>query len=267
METTKQVKTEEFLYVTQCSPREAVDALKPGGYPAVVERLIISPGRLKHLARGLYATVPLGESAGQFQPDPFWVAAVLRPDGVFCYHSALQLLGAAHSIWHEYAVFSNRRRPPLLLNSERIVFLEPPTSLKRKKAEHVGVRQVEWLGRLLQVTGPERTLIEGFRRLDLVGGLSELLESSAGFPYLDLDLLYTILKHYHVTVLWAASGWFLELHQTVFQVPDDFLNRLEAHKPKGPRYLGRREPGGTLVPRWNLILPAEAVKLSESYEH
>jgi hypothetical protein len=33
------------------------------------------------------------------QPDPFLVAAAVRPDSVFSYHSALEFLGAAHSVW------------------------------------------------------------------------------------------------------------------------------------------------------------------------
>lgn len=271
MRTTKQLKTEEyFVYHPVFSLEEAVQTLAPaGGYATMVERLKyhVARGRLKHMARGLYAAVPPGQSAEQFQPDAFLVAAVLRPDAVFCYHSALELLGAAHSIWHEYTVFSIRRRPPFLLNNDRIVFLEPPTLLQRKKAYHLGTRQVERSGRLLRVTSPERTLIEGFRRLDLVGGISELVESAAGFPYLDLDLVFTILEHYHLSVLWAASGWFLETHQAIFQVSDDFLKRLESQRPKGPLYLGKRKPGGMLASRWNLILPFDAARLSESHEH
>lgn len=48
--------------------------------------------------------------------------------------------------------------------------------------------------RKLRVTGPERTLIDGFRRPDLVGGLPELVESAAGFPVMDLPLLFDLLE-------------------------------------------------------------------------
>lgn len=56
-----------------------------------------SRGRLRLLERGLYATVRPGGDPEKVAPDVYLVAAAMRPDGVFAYHSALTLLGAAHS--------------------------------------------------------------------------------------------------------------------------------------------------------------------------
>lgn len=260
MSTNTQVRTEDFFRQHPVfTLDEAAQVLRPrGGRAAITERLKyhISQGRLKRLARELYASVPSGQSPFTFQPDVYLAALALRPDGIFCYHSALDLLGASHSAWHQHILFTDQRRPPLVLpNGNRILFLESPVSLRRKKMKAIGTQQAERSGRLFRLTGPERTLVEGFRRLDLVGGLEELVNSAAGFPYLDLDLLARILNAYNLSGVWAAVGWFLEKHQQVFQVPEVVLQLLESHRPKGPQYLGQRRPGGTLISRWNLILP------------
>jgi hypothetical protein len=42
-------------------------------------------------------------------------------------------------------------------------------------------------------TGPERTLVEGFCRPSLAGGLEKLVRSASGFSTLDLDLLEKVL--------------------------------------------------------------------------
>ena len=90
--------------------------------------------------------------------------------GVFSYHSALELLGVAHSAWTRYTLYVEKRRRTLRLNSTDIRFLEHPGLLGTKPFRKLGLRRVEYRGKLLQTTGPERTLIEGFRRLTEVGG-------------------------------------------------------------------------------------------------
>jgi hypothetical protein len=134
-----------------------------------------------------------------------------------------------------------------------------PAVLVRKGLTEIGVRSLPYLDRTFRVTGPERVLVDGFRRLDLVGGLEELVTSAAGFTSLDLEELDAVLDAFGVHNLHAGVGWFLEAHQEHFFVPEDYLERLEKKRPAAPQYLPRRgrteDGGGRMVPRWNLILP------------
>lgn len=219
-------------------------------------------GRLKVLERGLYATVRPGDDPEKASPDPYLVAALLRPDGVFAYHSALRLLGAAHSEWNVVTILSPRRRRPLALRNARVEILPYPAALMRRRATDLGVRRVPYLETTLRVTGPERTLVDGFRQLRLAGGLEELVTSAAGFASLDLKQLEKVLRAYDLRILYAAVGWFLETYRAHFFVPDTFLTGMERWRPAAPQYLPRRArtetDGGRLASRWNLILP-EAV--------
>jgi len=54
-------------------------------------------GRLKRVAKELYAAVPRGMSSDDFVPDRYLVAAAARADGILSHHAALELLGVAHS--------------------------------------------------------------------------------------------------------------------------------------------------------------------------
>lgn len=229
-----------------------------------------SRGRLKPLERGLYATVRPGDDPEKVAPDPLLVAAALRPDGVLAYHSALTLLGAAHSPWNVVTLLSPRRRRPLVLGTARIQVLPHPAALVRKGATEVGVKQVPYLETTLRVTGPERTLVDGFRQLRLVGGLEELVTSAAGFASLDLQQLNAVLGAYDLRILYAAVGWFLETYRKHFFVPDDFLTGLEQRRPAVPQYLPRRtrveRASGRLAPRWNLILPEAVLRGAEPDE-
>jgi|WetSurMetagenome_2_1015567.scaffolds.fasta_scaffold36886_2 predicted transcriptional regulator of viral defense system len=254
-----QVKTAEFFATHPVfSLDEASATLAPdGGRLGMVERLKyhLRAGTLKLAARGVYAVVPKGVPADRFQPSPDLVASAVRPDGIFSYHSALELLGVAQSVWQQCTLYVKQRRRPLRLNRTTILFLEHPGPMRSAERQQLGTLRVERQGRLLRTTGPERTLVEGFRRPALAGGLEELVRSASGFSILDLDLLEKVLKGYEIANLWAAVGWFLERFQQTFYVPQRTLERLARHRPRSPHYLARGRRGGALVARWNLILP------------
>jgi predicted transcriptional regulator of viral defense system len=237
---------------------EAAEALGLADRPRLaVKRLLYHAGEgtVKQVERGLWAVVPPGVAPEEFEPDRFVVAAVLRPDAIFCYHSALELLGAAHSEARLCTVFTHHRRRPLALRAARIEFLSPPAALLRAEQERLGLRETRRLGRALAFTGPERTLVEGFRRLDRAGGLEELVTSAEGFAALDFALLREVLETYDEKAVWAAVGWFLERNRRAFYVPDRLLAELERNRPRSPQYLLRDERGGPLARRWNLVLP------------
>jgi predicted transcriptional regulator of viral defense system len=265
------VKTLEFFATHPVfSLEEAEKILAPkGGRSGTVERLKyhLRTGTLKLVARGVYAVVPPGVSPERFQPDTVLAASTLRPDGIFSHHSALELLGAAHSVWFQCTLYVNQRRRPLHLNGRTIRFLEHPGPMRSAAGEQLGTLRVERQGRLLRTTGPERTLVEGFRRPALAGGLEELVRSASGFATLDLELLEKILNAYGIANLWAAVGWFLERFGQVFYVPENMFARLECRRPVSPHYLERDRRGGVFAARWNLILPEALARPGEPDEH
>lgn len=229
----------------------------PGGKKAVRNGLgyYLRLGRVKSLTRGVYANVPPGSDPNTFQPDRYLVAAATRADAVFSYHAALELLGAAHSDWNVCTAFTETPRRPISLGSVTIRFLPHPSALAQKKRVNAGTTRTTRGQTTLHLTGPERTLLDGLRRPELAGGPAELVESAAGFGVLDLKLVLDLLKLYDEKLLWAAAGWFLELYRERFFVSAGYLSQLERHRPKSPQYLLRSRRGGSMVQRWNLILP------------
>lgn len=247
---------------------EAVRALAPqGGRGRVLERIqyFAGLGKVKRITRGVYASVPPGVDPKRFWPDVFLVAAALRPDAIFSHHSALELLGASHSEWRLCTAFSSRRRS-FQLNGTEVRFLSQPAALTRERLTGLGTRTIHRLDRELRVTAPERTLVDGFRNPDLVGGVSELVQSAAGFSVLELPLLFEVLGAYKQKLLWAAVGWFLEQHRKSFYVTDEDLSKVERHVPKAPQYLIPGQRGGVMARRWNLILPENVTRGREPDE-
>ncbi len=249
---------------------EAKEALANNGAEHAIRQRLkyhMARGRLKSVGRGVYASIPPGVDPTSFLPDPFLVAATIRSDAVFSHHSALELLGVAHSAWSSVTVLTNQRRRPLPLGGTTVRFIQHPQPLARGGKELLGVRRLERGNRALITTGPERTLADCFHRLDLAGGLDELVDSAAGFAVLDLDLLGEVLRVYDSKTVWAAIGWFLERYQNTFYVPEDYLVALQRHRPKSPHYLVRNRRGGELNERWNVIVPESQTTAREPDEN
>ena len=258
------LSTEEFLARHPIfTLEELASALGSGaGVGTPMERVKhhLRRGRLKRLAKELYAAVPVGVPPDEFVPDRHAVAAAARKDGILSHHAALELSGVAHSEWNVCTVLCSKRRNAIRVGDGEIRFLVHPAALRRHGAERLGVRHIDRLGRPIHFTGPERSLVDGFRQPRLVGGVEELVESAAGFGVLDLDLLTAVLRAYDQKALWACAGWFLERHRERFFVSEEFLAHLEKRRPKSPVYVPRERRGGVLARRWNLVLPEGVVQ-------
>jgi len=184
---------------------------------------------LKLVARGIYAVVPPEVNLARFLPDPFLTAVAVRADAVFSHHSALELLGAAHSVWNQVTLYTEKRRRSLRLNGSILRFMEHPGAIRSIIPKDFGTRRVERREKILIATGPERTLVEGFRRPALVGGLEELINSAGGFSTIDLDLLkktsvgtisltfgrradgfWSVFKHPFTCPMMLSRGWSVE---------------------------------------------------------
>ncbi|MGH7268058.1 MAG: type IV toxin-antitoxin system AbiEi family antitoxin domain-containing protein [Candidatus Rokuibacteriota bacterium] len=212
-------------------------------------------GRLKLVEKGVYAVVPPGVDAKRFVPDRFLVAAAIRDDAVVAYHSALELLGYAHSVYRGALYFTARRRKDLRLVDARVRAVLHPAPLRSRQEEGYGVETRERLGVKLRVTGPERTLVDCLATPRYAGGLEEVFQSAGGIPALDLDRLAGYLDRLGQRRLYAIVGFYLEGEASRLFVPPEFLERLARKRPRSRIYLEPRQRGGRLQARWNLIVP------------
>ena len=85
-------------------------------------------GRLVHVRRGLYATVPWCMDSASMTVDPYLVAAKMTKDAVLAYHTALGFHGRAYSAhWRLFYVSANKSLPLAFQSHEyRGVPVPPP---------------------------------------------------------------------------------------------------------------------------------------------
>lgn len=224
-------------------------------------RRALETDKVTLLKKGLYATVFAGSDPDAIQPDRFLILQALRPDAIFCGHSALELLGRAHSDWSRCTAYSRERYLHFNLKGVEYKTVSYPARLTREQSKTLGVEVLYEQNTKIRFTGPERTLVEGFWNQKLIGGLEELIESSLGMGFFNLKLVDELLEAYNSPMLYSSLGWYFEHYQKMFFVPDTFLEKLESRKLVSTSYLDRGPVDNVLSRRWNLLVPEPLYKV------
>lgn len=222
----------------------------------------VETGRAIRLRRELFASVPAGASPETFQVNPYQIASKLRVNGVLAGHSAIELLGMAHSLWNRKYIYADSGPGVLIVQNSNYVVTNHPGPLDAS-SRTLGIQSNEIQGMVIRHLGPERCLIDGFSRPRLSGGITELVLSLDGLQLLNFDLLEEVLRGYNQKTIYGAVGWFLERHQDRLFVPDRLLAWLESRKPAAPHYLERSAGRSQLSARWNVMVPLEFVRTGE----
>ena len=231
------------------------------GEKATLKRLrrLQGGGRVVGALRGVYASVPPGVDPATFQPDPFLVLQALRPDCVFCGHSALDLHGVSNQLWNRVTAYSREKAATYKSRHAVFTLVKCPKWLTPDTVAKIDRRAV-----LLSVTTPELTLIEGFRYPNRVGGVEELVKSAESFRHLDLNTLRPLLDRFNMRKLYAAVGWFLSRDASRWPASGEFLEQLRSKRPASPQYLERDASGSVLDAGWNLMIPREVARQEET---
>ncbi|MBN1628418.1 MAG: hypothetical protein JW990_01520 [Thermoleophilia bacterium] len=212
-------------------------------------------GRVKRVRNALYAVVPPGVAAATYAPDPYLVAAAAGHGAPLAYHTALELLGVAHSVFRTKTVLSPRRSSSFAFGDYRVDFVPPPKALVRSANLDLGLASVTYGATTLTITGRERSLVDCLTQPARAGGLEEVLNSVTGFGVVELTGMESYLRALRLRRAWAVTGYFLENQQTRLFVPDDVLARWEGESPRSRQYWLPGQRGGFLAKRWNLVVP------------
>lgn len=233
----------------------------PARSPRTVESLLathVASGRLLHVRRGLYASVPVGQTPTSFQPDPYLIASRLAPDATIAFHAALQLRGKSYSLWQRISVMTRNTMRLLHFQGNDYLRVAHPAPLRELPDLGGGIVVERHAGGDVRVTTLERTMVDVLDAPDLGGGWEEVWRSLELVEYFDLEAVVHHALALRSALTCARVGLYLEQHREELFVHDDCLAMLAAHAPKQHRYLDGRRVPGRLVKPWNLIVP-EAV--------
>ena len=234
------------------------DLLDSCDSPASAEeqlRLAVKTGKVERIRRGLYASMT-GRYLGVL-PDSLEVIAAIDPDASLCYHSALDVLGVAHSVSFQREFRTDELRTGFEYRGIRYVPYPSEAGLCTRKV------RTDAAGRI-SVTTKEQTLCDCLSRPDRAGGVEEVIRAVSSFAYIDCEAVLETAMRLEKTDI-ARIGWVLSQKASDWDVPAATLGEMRSLLGKGPYRLGRAQAENKgWSPEWRLILP-EPVEEVESW--
>lgn len=201
---------------------------------------------IRSIKKGLYCILPQGATQENYIVDKYLVAAKLTSDSLIAYHSALELLGVAQSIFNTVFVLSQKRLATFEFQEVSFTTVTGPFGFGETDVVRDGVT--------LHVTNRERTLIDCVDRLKYAGGLEECLKSIEVFPSVSFQNIESYLKKYHKLSLYSKIGFILSLFEKQWTFPDKIKKNLKAKLTKKVYYLTDVKDC-QLNKEWNLMIP------------
>jgi predicted transcriptional regulator of viral defense system len=268
MSTTQQMKPTDFF---ACHPvfryGEFVAAHTERGRrsrqtTASVLKQHVAAGRLLHLRRGLYASVPRGADPASHSVDPYLLATKLADDGIVAYHAALQFHGKAYSVWNRFHYLTRARQRRFAFRDLEFVPVQAAAALRARADLGSGVAEHRHAGGVARVATLERTLVDVLDAPDRSGGWEEIWRSLEMVEYFDLDAVLRYTRVLGSALTAARVGFYLEEHREPLMVETHHLDALRELAPAQPRYLDSRRERGKLVQPWNLVVPERVLTRS-----
>ena len=128
--------------------------------------------------------------------------SALFENACVAYHSALEFHGLGNQMFSEVQVFTEKRYNPFMYNGLEYKFF----SYTAKG----GIMRLEQNAEIV-VTDLERTVVDCIDRIDLAGGIEELVTALNGITHLDEQALLTYLKEYNKKFVYKKAGFLLSL--------------------------------------------------------
>ncbi len=220
----------------------------------------IKQGHVVRIKQGLFATVLFGEKAVNYPVDPYLISGKATSDAVLSYHTALEYHGLAYTVFNNFTFCSNTRSRTFLFQGHLFEATSFPSILKKNKNEMFSTELLKRQGLDIRVTSLERTFVDVLDQPNRSGGWGEVCRSIDSITVMDLDIVvkYALLLEKATTIV--KVGYFLEKMRKALGTTEYHLRLLERHLPKQPNYLNRHQlQGGTLIKRWNLIVPEKII--------
>ena len=208
------------------------------------------------LARGLYAS-----NVGAFRdktPSVLVVASKAAPDAVLAYHTALEAHGVAHTPARTVYFLSSKTVAPFTVRGYRFRRVAAKAARHSSLTTTSSVTEVRAGDVLVPVTTRERTLVDCLDRLDLAGGLEELLRSVGSFTTMTSEHVARYVETFGSPTLVARAGWLLDLMSDDWLSDPSPLRAMRHSLGRGTYWLQRRRPGVDyeFVSTWRLYVPA-----------
>jgi predicted transcriptional regulator of viral defense system len=209
-------------------------------------------GLIYQIRRNLYVATDLANKVGIV--SKFEIAGKITPSSYLSYHTALEYHGLAHQIFYEMYISSKETFNNFDYSGITYTFC-------RSKSDLGIITPV--MDSLVRTTDLERTVLDCINRIDLSGGLKELIECLAIITYINENKLVDYLGKFDKQFLYQKTGFLLSYFRKEMRLSNDFFELCKSKTGINTRYLINTRESSTYFKDWKLCAPKNILSFLE----
>ena len=215
---------------------------------------LVQKGYIKSVKRNLYAAVSLETS--QTIVNKYQIGSKLTKSAYVSHHSAFEYYGLANQVFNEVYISSSERFNNFEFEGISYKFI-------RSKFNDGVLEPKNYSG--VRVTDIERTVLDGIKDFEKIGGLEELLQCLDMATYLDSKKLEQYLDLYNLQVLYQKTGYILEYYKDKLKLKDSFFKFCVTKIGKSVRYLfkGINSDNSFYNSKWQIVAPKNLMIIND----
>ena len=207
---------------------------------------------ISQVRRDLYVVTDLANKVSL--ATKFEIAGHITSSSYLSYHAALEYHGLAHQIFYELYISSEEMFNSFDYEGIRYTFCQSKST--------VGVVN-PMTDSLVRVTDLERTILDCIDRIDLSGGLEELVECFSLITHINEKKLSDYLSIFNKQFLYQKTGFILSYFKKEMKLSDAFFKQCKSKIGKSTRYLTDKQESGTYFKEWKLCAPQNILSFLE----
>ncbi|MBP5444921.1 MAG: hypothetical protein J6Y28_02000 [Acholeplasmatales bacterium] len=206
--------------------------------------------KIVKVKKDLYALInPL---TNNIYANKYEIASSISESSYVSYHSALEYYGLTNQVFTNITVSSLSRFRDF--EYEGINY-----SLKLTNDDFM-VKKVDEI----RITSLEKTIIDCIDRIDLAGGIEELLEALDLLEYVDEEELIKALEHYNKKILFRKTGYLLSFYKEEFNLTNKLFDLCAKYVNSNKFYFLEDEYSDLKIDKkWNLFVPNNLFSLKD----
>ena len=231
---------------------DVVEFIKNNNTAKEILRRYKKQNYISQVRRDLYVVNDLANKTSLV--NKFEIASNITPSSCIAYHAALEYHGIAHQIFYQMYVSSKEKFNNFDYEGINYIFCQ--------SVSDIGIVN-PFTDSLIRITDLERTVIDCINRIDLCGGLEELVQCFAIITYINENKLVEYLQHFDKQVLYQKTGFILSYFQKEMRLSDDFFALCKFKMGRSTRYLTDNKEFNTFFPEWRLCAPKNILSFLE----
>lgn len=235
--------------------KDVVTIIKDENAAKEILRRYKKQGLISQIRRNLYVATDLASKISI--ASRFEIASHITSSSYISYHAALEYHGIAHQVFFELHVSSEEFFKSFDYDGISYTFCKSQTG--------IGITN-PLTDSLIRVTDLERTVLDCINRIDLSGGLEELIECLALITFINESNLLCYLHQFNKQFLFQKTGFILGYFQKEMKLSNSFFITCKSKIGKSTRYLTDNYDSDTYFREWQLCAPRNILSFLEQGE-